>query len=134
MGESRPARLSTQEKTTLGVVIAASLLVWGVLIAALTIAQNRPASAQDFVPSPVARLASPILLVPSPTIVPTGRATVTPTPPQPTATLTMTPLPTETPVPPTIVGNETTVIALLGIDESRRAKIWRTDSIVLVDA
>lgn len=132
MGASHLARFSVREKAILGLVSGASLLVWGVLIAALAITPNESSSAQDSVPPFAAGHASPTLPITSHTIVPTATAAITPTPLQPTATSTATPLPTLTPVPPTIVGSETTVIALLGTDESRQAKIWRTDSIMLV--
>lgn len=135
VGESHPTRFSAQEKTILGLVGGVSLLIWGVLIVALAIAPNEPSSAQDSDPPFAAGQATPTLPIPTHTIVPTATATLTPTPLQLTATSTAMPLPT--PVPSTIVGrplvgSETTVIALLGTDESRDAQIWRTDSIVLV--
>lgn len=137
MGASYLARFSAREKAILGLVSGVSLLVWGVLIAALASAPNESSSVQDGVPAVAAEVASPTLPIPPDTVVPTATAANTPTPLQPTASSTATPLPTLTPVPSTrvdrsLVGNETTVIALLGTDESRQAKIWRTDSILLV--
>jgi LCP family protein required for cell wall assembly len=129
VSKSRPTRLSAHEKTILGLVIAASLVVWGVLIAATTSAQNQPLTAQDVVPSPVAQRASPTA---THTLVPAPSPTSTPAPVQPTVAATATPLPTQPSGPPPLVGDKTTVIAMLGMDEPRNSKIWRTDTIVLV--
>jgi LCP family protein required for cell wall assembly len=51
---------------------------------------------------------------------------------EPTTIWTPAPIATEAIVPSSLVGPKTTVVALLGIDEAKRAAIWRTDSIVLV--
>jgi LCP family protein required for cell wall assembly len=129
---SRPTQFSPRERILLGLVIGANLLTWGALIVALAIRQNHPASMREVAPSFVSARASPVASTPTWTSIPTAQANNTPTPLQPTATSTATPLLTPTPVRSTIVGGETTVIALLGTDESRQAQIWRTDSILLV--
>jgi LCP family protein required for cell wall assembly len=69
----------------------------------------------------------------------TGTAVVQPETPLPSATWTSTALPTATPTPTPrppgaaqiSLGQDTLVIALLGIDERQDAGAWRTDSIIL---
>jgi LCP family protein required for cell wall assembly len=126
-------RFSSQEKALLGLVVGASLLIWGTLGFALAITSDRPSAAHVVVPT----LGSHTL---APTTVPTALPTTTASPLAP-ATATQPP-PTNTPIPAprpvrlfassTLVGRETTVIALLGIDQPRQAGIWRTDSILLI--
>lgn len=130
--ETHRARFSSQEKTLLGLVIGASLLIWGVLGFALVVTSDRPSTAHVAVPAPI----TPTLTM---TTWPTPLPTSTYPPPTATATLALpsaTPVPTTRPgrvfAPSSLVGRETTVIALLGIDEPRQASLWRTDSILLI--
>jgi LCP family protein required for cell wall assembly len=144
------ARFSAQEKTILGLVAGASLLIWAALISTLVVTQTRPSTALGIAavgtasPIHARRFVLTASPTPSPPHAPARQATFaqsatdTPDAPQPEAPFTprpmpgRQPLPTQTVEPSTIVGDETAVIALLGIDKPRQAKIWRTDSIVLV--
>jgi LCP family protein required for cell wall assembly len=132
--ESRHTRFSVQEKIIISLVAGASLLVWGMVIGRLVLASRQPRGRQD-VQRLLTTLTPAVIDTPSPapSLTPTHpSATNTPMPLEPTATWTPVPIATEAIVPSSIVGPKTTVVALLGIDEAKRAAIWRTDSIVLV--
>jgi len=129
-------RLSSHEKTTLTIVFVASVLIWSVLALSIVSLSAHP-SAAHHAPPPLS------IYAPDP-------AVQTPTPatlPDPTATATLTPMGTKTPTPtvppptPTatrsteealLVDDDTVVIALLGIDKKLGAKLWRTDSMILL--
>jgi LCP family protein required for cell wall assembly len=131
--EPHRARFSSQEKAILGLLLGVSLLIWAVLGLVLILTSDRPSAAHVGTPVLSPHTLTPtVLSTPLPTLTAFPLASATATQPPPTATPIPAPRPARLLAPPTLVGQETTVIALLGIDESREAGIWRTDSILLI--
>ncbi len=131
--ETHRAHFSSQEKALLGLVIGASLLIWGVLGLALVATSDRPSAAHVVASAPSTHTLTPTALpTPLPTLTALPLVPARATQPPPTATPVPAPRPARLFAPPTLVGRETTVIALLGIDEPRQAGVWRTDSILLI--
>jgi LCP family protein required for cell wall assembly len=126
------SRLNNGEKIALALVFGSGVLIWS-LVAFTVIGLYT-------LPPPVHGIAPPLdghtsmahlFSTPTPSLVP--QPTDTPTATQ-TSTATPTPVPTPTPRggPPTLVDNDTIVIAVLGMDNPQKSTLWRTDSILLV--
>jgi LCP family protein required for cell wall assembly len=127
-------QLNKQERAILAIIVGASMLVWSVLALSWVRVHAVPPGAHD-IASPLALRSAPASEPPAPTLALPAQATPIPSPsptPTPTTPPTLTPTPTPTPDPSVLVDHDTTVIALLGIDNERSDSIWRTDSIILV--
>jgi LCP family protein required for cell wall assembly len=127
--------LDRQEKVTLSVALGTGVLIWSALALAFICLQALSSTRQGIAPPELAYHFGPIA---SPTLPPTVRATSLPLdPPTPTPPPTSTPTPlvmpvrTRLPNPGTLVGKDTMVVALLGLDSEQGSVVWRTDSIML---
>ncbi len=119
--------LSDPEKVILSMTGGLSVLIW-IVLAFFGLAWYYPLTAADALPVLPATATAVVLLpadTPSPTVPPlidptdfvTPTAHIEPTPPADTRLLPL--------------GQDTQVIALLGIDEKHDASVWRTDTIML---
>ena len=134
--------LSRQEKTLLTLAGGAAVLLWIVLVFSLiSLYGLSPLVHADATPGLAARATSASAPPGSnaDASFSTSSLSLTSTPPL-VETVALPPLPTWTPTPTATrpagvsmvpLGDDTVVIALLGIDERQTAGIWRTDSIVL---
>jgi LCP family protein required for cell wall assembly len=136
--ENKPpgSYLNRPQKIAMLLVIGANILVWSVLALSIVDPSGPPFAAYGASTSVVTPTFTPIVLAsPSPTLtssmLPVDGPTVdnTTTVPLPAATSISTPT---LAVPMLPIGDDTLVIALLGIDEERTSNMWRTDSIILV--
>jgi LCP family protein required for cell wall assembly len=130
---SSDERLSFGERTVLYTLGGAGFLIWIALALLIVAQQARPAGADGMAeplirrydtrtPTSAARVTA--------TALPSATATFTLLP-IPTATVTLAPTPMASGVSMVPIDEDIEVIALLGIDESQDAVVWRTDSIIL---
>ncbi len=117
--------LDRREKAILLWILAASVVVWGLLIVHVAGSpEGSPA-----VTVGVVRERTVVSLDPTATFTPSPTPTVAVT-----HLVSPTPTSTPTPVAPSLIPlpSDTVVFALLGTDEDRSAGVWRTDTLILV--
>ncbi len=122
--ESKPlgSYLSRAQRMALFLVLGANILVWSALATLGAHGASAPPARPTF--------ASTVPLLPSPTRTPFMPLVVDVTA-LPTSTLTPTPTLEGGGVATLPLGEDTLVVALLGVDQQRMSSVWRTDSIVL---